>query len=98
MQNSRPLPPFEFDERKSRINKLKHGIDFVEAQALWLDADLDELATRHLSESRWLVIGTIDAAHWTAVVTRRGDRVRLISVRRSRAKEIARYEGAGREG
>jgi uncharacterized DUF497 family protein len=32
------LPPqFEFDERKSRLNKLKHGIDFVEAQALWED-------------------------------------------------------------
>lgn len=28
---------FEFDERKSAANKAKHGIDFVEAQALWLD-------------------------------------------------------------
>jgi uncharacterized DUF497 family protein len=26
---------FEFDPRKSEINKTKHGIDFVEAQALW---------------------------------------------------------------
>ena len=37
-----PLPEFEFDDRKSRLNKLKHGIDFVEAQALWLDDALDE--------------------------------------------------------
>ena len=29
---------FEFDEQKSRVNKAKHGIDFVEAQRLWLDA------------------------------------------------------------
>jgi uncharacterized DUF497 family protein len=28
---------FEFDERKSGANLAKHGIDFVEAQALWLD-------------------------------------------------------------
>ena len=27
---------FEFDEAKSRANDVKHGIDFVEAQALWL--------------------------------------------------------------
>jgi uncharacterized DUF497 family protein len=28
---------FEYDEVKSRINKEKHGIDFVEAQNLWQD-------------------------------------------------------------
>jgi uncharacterized protein len=27
---------FEFDPKKSEGNKLKHGIDFVEAQGLWL--------------------------------------------------------------
>ena len=26
---------FEFDTDKSKANKKKHGIDFVEAQALW---------------------------------------------------------------
>ncbi len=28
---------FEFDPGKSATNKTKHGIDFVEAQALWKD-------------------------------------------------------------
>jgi uncharacterized DUF497 family protein len=92
-EKRRPAPPFEFDERKSRINKLKHGIDFVEAQALWLDEGLDELAATHRQEARSLVIGRIGGTHWTAVIPRGGDRVRLISVRRSRVKEIARYEG-----
>jgi uncharacterized DUF497 family protein len=86
------VPPFEYDERKSRLNKLKHGIDFVKAQDLWLDRDLDEIAARQGREPRWLVIGRIAGKHWTAIVTRRGDRIRLISVRRSREKEIARYE------
>ena len=45
-----PLPPFEFDVRKSRINKLKHGIDFVEAQALWMDDGHDEITARHPRE------------------------------------------------
>ncbi len=26
---------FEYDTNKSRINKEKHGIDFIEAQSLW---------------------------------------------------------------
>lgn len=33
---------FAFDERKSRANKAKHGIDFVAAQALWADEALIE--------------------------------------------------------
>jgi hypothetical protein len=34
---------FEFDERQSRLNKTRHGIDFVEAQALWDDPGLLEV-------------------------------------------------------
>jgi hypothetical protein len=32
-----PLVAFEFDPAKSAANKVKHGIDFVEAQAIWRD-------------------------------------------------------------
>jgi uncharacterized DUF497 family protein len=39
-----------------------------------------------------LVIGRIKSKHWSAVVTRRDDRTRLISVRRSRNEEVAIYE------
>ncbi len=84
----RPIPGFEFDERKSRINKLKHGIDFVEAQELWLDEDLDRFRVEREAEPRFLVIGRIGSKHWTAVVTYRAENVRLISVRRSRAEEV----------
>ena len=90
-ENDVYLPPFEFDERKSRLNKLKHGIDFVEAQAVWLDVALTELRARSGIEPRFIVIGRIGGKHWTAVVTYRGDMVRLISVRRSRAKEVETY-------
>ena len=83
-----PLPPFQFDARKSRINKLKHGIDFVEAQAIWLDKHVKRVKADHPAETRFLVIGSIGSKHWTAVVTYCGDSVRLISVRRSRAEEV----------
>lgn len=88
----RPLPEFEFDERKSRLNKFKHGIDFVEAQALWLDQELTEFRVDRAGEPRYAVIGRIDSRYWTAVITYRGDNVRLISVRRSRAKEVEEHE------
>ena len=84
---------FEFDEAKSRANETKHGIDFVEAQTLWLDADLLRLPARSDAEPRSLFIGRIGERHWSAIVTYRGDTIRLISVRRSRTREVQAYEG-----
>jgi uncharacterized protein len=84
---------FEFDEAKSQSNKAKHGIDFVEAQILWLDPDLIEVPAITTDEPRFLVIGRILDRHWSAVITYRDENIRLISVRRSRAEEVKLYEG-----
>jgi uncharacterized protein len=84
---------FEFDEPKSRANAVKHGIDFVEAQALWLDEALIEIPARTEDEPRSLVVGVIAGKHWSAVITYREQRIRLISCRRSRTEEVALYEG-----
>jgi uncharacterized protein len=84
--------PFEFDPAKSRANKLKHGIDFEEAQLLWLDTSLVEIPVVTSGEARWLVIGKIDEKHWSAVITRRNENIRIISVRRAREREIIFYE------
>ena len=83
---------FEFDPRKSASNKRKHGIDFVDAQALWEDADLVEVPARTRDEPRFLVVGRISGVHWSAVVTYREASVRIISVRRSRQEEVLIYE------
>jgi uncharacterized protein len=83
---------FEFDEAKSRVNKNKHGIDFIEAQALWLDEMLLEVPARTGDEPRFLVVGTIAGKHWSAIVTYRENKIRLISVRRAREDEVALYE------
>jgi uncharacterized protein len=85
---------FEFDQRKSLANKVKHGIDFIEAQALWLDDALVEAPARTVDEPRFLAVGRIAGRHWSAVCARRGERTRIISVRRSRGKEIEAYESA----
>jgi uncharacterized DUF497 family protein len=85
---------FEFDREKSAANKVKHGIDFIEAQALWRDEALIEAPARTEDEPRFLVVGRIGGRHWSAVCVRRGERTRIISVRRSRKQEIEAYEGA----
>ena len=90
---------FEFDSAKSAANKAKHGIDFVEAQALWLDLDRIEVPARPMNEPRLLIIGQITQTMWTATVTYRHENtIRLISVRRARHSETARYREEGREG
>ena len=83
---------FEYDPDKSAANRIKHGIDFEEAQALWTDENLLEVPARTVDESRFLVIGKIGRTHWAAITTVRGRRVRLISVRRARKEEIEAYE------
>ncbi len=83
---------FEYDERKSQGNLKKHGIDFVDAQALWKDPYLVEIPARTTDEERFLVIGKIRGKHWSAVVTPRDGNVRIISVRRSRVEEVTIYE------
>lgn len=83
---------FEFDPKKSAANRNKHGIDFVEAQALWEDPDLLEIPARTDDEPRFLVIGKLNGKHWSGVITYRADTIRIISVRRSRKEEVEVYE------
>jgi uncharacterized DUF497 family protein len=84
---------FEFDPVKSESNKEKHGIDFVQAQALWEDPDLLEIPAKTEDEPRYLIIGRISETHWSGVITYRGETIRIISIRRSRKEEVTLYEG-----
>ena len=82
---------FEFDRAKSAANLEKHGIDFIGAQALWSDPDRLEIPARLLDEPRNQVIGRIGGLLWSAFITLRGNRIRIISVRRARDEEEAAY-------
>jgi uncharacterized DUF497 family protein len=84
---------FEFDAAKSDANLRKHGIDFVQVQALWEDVERVEIPARTEDEPRFMIIGMIGAQHWSAVITYREDKTRLISARRSRREEIHIHEG-----
>ena len=62
---------FEYDEAKSLSNAKKHGIDFIEAQAIWDDPEAIEIQAKCYDEQRFLVIGRIGDKHWSAVTTYR---------------------------
>jgi uncharacterized DUF497 family protein len=61
---------FEFDPQKSESNKAKHGIDFIEAQALWRSKHV-LLAAKDALERRYMVMGRIGREHWSAIISYR---------------------------
>jgi uncharacterized protein len=83
---------FEWNAQKSRVNNGKHGIDFEAAKALWLDESRIEIEVTFPDERRWALIAMAHGKIWTAIYTVRNERIRLISVRRSRTKEAGLYE------
>ena len=83
---------FEYDEKKSLSNKQKHGIDFEEVKLLWNDERMVELTATYEDEKRFINIGKIDAKFFTVITTMRNGKIRIISARRSRKKEIEIYE------
>ena len=83
---------FEFDSVKSETNKDKHGIDFIDAQALWNDPDVLEIPAKTTDEPRFLVVGKIGEKYWSGIITYRNENIRIISVRRARNEEIEIYE------
>lgn len=84
---------FEFDRRKSEANLLKHGIDFDEIQELWLGVVVS-VGVEFKRERRFLGMGKLAGEHWTVVYARREGRIRIISARRSTAKERSYYDRA----
>jgi uncharacterized protein len=87
---------FEYDPAKSTANHDKHGVDFVEAQALWDDPLGLEIGPFLRGEVRLGRVAKLDGRCWTAIFTRREKRIRLISVRRARTDEVTRYEQTNR--
>jgi uncharacterized protein len=67
-------------------------IDFEKAKAIWDDPDFIEIPAKVVDEPGFIVIGKLDGKLWSAVITCRKGKIRIISVRRSRFEEEAIYE------
>ncbi len=87
---------FEYDPVKSEANEQKHGIHFERAKELWRDANRAEFVARFSDEPRLGIIAGLDDKLWTAIYAVRGDRARIISVRRARENEEAIYNDSRR--
>jgi hypothetical protein len=82
---------YEFDPEKSKSNKAKHGIDFVNAIKLWEDRNRVIIEAKTTDEKRYLLIASLNKDMWSAIYTMRGESVRIISVRKSRENEKEIY-------
>ena len=82
---------FEFDPFKSQLNEQKHGISFEEAKLFWTEFGV-RLSARSGGEEREMRIVKFYNKYFTCVFTMRGNRIRIISVRRSREKEKQFYQ------
>lgn len=87
----------DFDPNKSTSNKAKHGIDFIEARAIWNDADAETFDVAIvLGESRKATVGMIQGNIWVAIWTERADGIRILSVHRAdnNSEFVRRYNGS----
>ena len=81
---------FEWDEAKRQSNLQKHGIDFRAAVRLF-DVRPLKLQYSPRTELRSRATGPLEGRMLTITYTRRGQNVRIISVRRARKSEIQAY-------
>lgn len=88
---------FEYDPSKSESNLEKHSIDFDEAQEMWGDPNRIEYDLCYGGEDRFAVVARLSDGLWTAVCTKRGNNVRIISVRRSVREEVSLYDKTNNE-
>ena len=83
---------FAWDERKNRVNLRKHGVSFEEAMLIWDDPMFVQVRLRSSPEVRGAVICRIAKDRYlAAVITYRGETVRIISARRATKKEVDIY-------
>ena len=91
------MPRFEWDERKNRSNRTKHGVWFEEAQSAFRDPNGRVFYDPEYSEEddRFILIGLSSTARPLVVVHcyKESDSViRIISARKATKKEFIFYE------
>ena len=84
---------FELDPGKDEANRFKHGLGLAFGAKVFEDPDhIISSSFREMDgEDRNKAVGMIDCKLYTAVHVWRGDKVRLISVRRSNTSEQRDY-------
>lgn len=92
-----PVPRFEWDPEKARINQGKHGVAFEDAALVWSDPmHLVQFDRIEDGEERWHALGMAAGIVLLLVVhTYPGDDedvIRIVSARRATRQERKAYE------
>lgn len=85
---------FEWDPEKDAANLAKHGFSFLRATAVFDDPRciIEDSTRPEHGEERRRAVGLVDAVVITVIFTDREQRRRIISARRARRDERARYD------
>lgn len=94
-ESSRAL---EWDEGNIRKNE-KHFITYKEIEEIFESPIYvaGKILLSPSEESRWLMLGEANNKGWSLIVTRRREKLRVISCRRQRKKEAQFYESLKEE-
>lgn len=88
---------FTFDPEKSARNIAERGLSFDLVERLeWVTARTVEDTRRDYGETRLQVLALLDGRLYAAVVTPRGEDLRVISFRRANRRETERYDKENR--
>ena len=82
---------FEWDEEKRLSNLEKHSLDFSSADLIFDGRPRRTWLSDFVAERRYLTTALVNGRLVTMVWTERGDRIRVISLRRARDAEEREY-------
>jgi uncharacterized DUF497 family protein len=83
---------FTFDPEKSARNIAERGLSFDLVERFeWETARFVEDTRRDYGETRLQVLALLDGRLYAAVVTPRGEDLRVISLRKANIREVERY-------
>ena len=86
------MPFIDFDPVKDTINRTKHGLSLDQASDLgWATAVIRPDDRRDYGERRLRAYAMLGGRLHMVVYTPRGDRLRIISLRRANNREVRRY-------
>ncbi len=84
---------FEWDPAKAKANRVRHGVSFEDAQAIFADLNAIETLDESSDEPRWRLLGRAGPNLLMVVYTERGNRIRIISARKASKREQKVYLG-----
>lgn len=77
---------FDWDEKKNKANKEKHGLSFEDAKKVFDDQDRIQYINARGNEKRFITVGKVIKFIITVVYTVRSGLLRIISARQARRR------------